>query len=140
MTAAPHTPTLKLARTLFAVFAPCALVLGLWLLLAPQSLASLLAIDPAADKTLATLYGAVLMAVGTGSACGFMQPQQHLSLLLFIGSYKSFAAVMLLGRYRLWPGSDNMPFSTAWIALLYALMAAACLSLYIMASRDKNHA
>ncbi|HEY9032436.1 MAG TPA: hypothetical protein VIN71_00720 [Pseudomonadales bacterium] len=123
------TPRLRLTRRLFALCGPCALLIGSALLLMPQRLAGLLAIDHGNDTVLATLYAAVLIAVGLVCLAGWRQPQRHASLLLLVGSYKGIAASTLLARYCL-ADTTPLPLAALLLALAYALMAAISLWLY----------
>jgi hypothetical protein len=83
------------------------------------------------------LYGCVLFGVGFTSWLARRDPQRHASLLLLVGVYKT-AAVLALLLHGWW---HSLPWAGWIIAVLYGLLAAACLWLYrgLSASRTASH-
>ena len=131
---------LAAAKAVFIVFGPCALLVGLTMLLFPSSFWLWIGIE-AGNGIIATLYGSVLVGVGLVSVAGIFQPERHLSLLLLIGSYKLIASMMLLLRCAQLLASSSAPLAGWVIAAIYFIMAAFCLGLYFLppAKKDAHH-
>lgn len=117
---------IALSRVVFAVFSPCAMLIGLAMAISPVTIWGWLGVQVGNAALVAILYGCVLLGVGAVSLAAMRNPCRHATLLLFIGVYKAAAAV-LLAVHGL---QQAMPVVGWVIAVAYLLMAVLCLWLY----------
>ena len=117
---------IALSRLVFGVFSPFAILIGLAMAISPETVWNLLGVQPGNAALVAILYGCVRLGVGVVSLAAMRNPCRLATLLLFIGVYKSAAAVLL----ALHGMQQPLPVVGWVIAVAYCLMALLCLWLY----------
>ncbi len=110
---------IKLMKFTYFVFGPCALFIGGFIVISPDTFWELLRVNYF-DPLSQTLYGAVLCGVGIISLMGIKNPLKYIFLFQFLAVYKTILVIALVPRLIL---LDNAPIAGWIIAFLWFCMA-----------------
>lgn len=123
----------KWMKLIYAVFGPCALAIGLWMVISPSNFWGLLQVDYD-DPISQTLYGAVLCGVGVICLLGVAKPLQYIAVFQFMMAYKTILVIALIVRLAT---IDDAPIAGWLIAFFWGCIAIVSALVYPWGKRDE---
>jgi hypothetical protein len=116
----------RFMKLVYGILAPCALAIGLWMVISPSNFFDVLHVD-FNDPLAQTLYGAVLCGVGVICFFGIFKPLQYIVIFQFVIVYKVIAVLALIPRLA---AMENDPIAGWMIVVFWGCLAAVSALIY----------